>query len=164
MSFQSWPSCASWSKLLRQSVCARDDFIAIAAHELRNPMTPIFGVAELTLIAARNAEGECPPRVITLLEHLQRLVHDCMRRATKLLDVSWLQSGNLQLEPVATELSQLVRSIVHRYEAEAAHQVHGQSAGISVGCALRILVIMAETESILVDLCFSPQVSHDNIG
>ena len=58
---------------LRQSVRARDDFIAIAAHELRNPMTPIVGVAELALIAARK-DGKCPPRVILLLERLQRLV------------------------------------------------------------------------------------------
>ena len=49
---------------LRQSVCVRDDFIGIA-HELHNPMTPIFGVAELAIIAARKAEGKCLPRVIT---------------------------------------------------------------------------------------------------
>jgi signal transduction histidine kinase len=46
------------AETLRQSVRARDDFIAIAAHELRNPMTPIVGVAELALIAARK-DGEC---------------------------------------------------------------------------------------------------------
>src|SRR5215471_20787823 len=67
---------------LRQAVRARDDFIAIAAHELRNPMTPIVGAAELALISARKAEGRCPPRVIFLLERLQRLVHDYVGRAT----------------------------------------------------------------------------------
>ena len=106
---------------LRQSVHARDDFIAIAAHELRNPMTPIVGVAELALIAAWK-DGKCPPRIIALLERLQRLVQDYVRRATKLLDVSRLESGNLQLEPAATDVSHLVLSIVHRYEADAAHQ------------------------------------------
>ena len=44
---------------LHQAVRARDDFIAIAAHELRNPMTPILGMAEAALAAARNAEGAC---------------------------------------------------------------------------------------------------------
>ena len=107
---------------LRRSVRARDDFIAIAAHELRNPMTPIVGVAELALIAARRAEGKCPPRVIILLERLQRLVQDYVRRATRLLDVNRLETGNLQLEPTATDLSQLVLSTVHRYQAEAGHQ------------------------------------------
>ena len=120
---------------LRQAVRARDDFIAIAAHELRNPMTPIVGVAELALISARKAEGRCPPRVILLLERLQRLVQDYVGRATKLLDVSRLEAGNFQLEPSATNLSHLVLSIVHRYEAEAAHQhcvlEHGIEADVS---------------------------------
>ena len=107
---------------LRQAVRARDDFIAIAAHELRNPMTPIVGVAELALISARKAEGRCPPRVILLLERLQRLVQDYVGRATKLLDVSRLEAGNFQLRPADTNLSHLVLSIVHKYEAEAAHQ------------------------------------------
>lgn len=40
---------------LREAVHARDDFIAIAAHELRNPMTPLSGLTELALGAARRA-------------------------------------------------------------------------------------------------------------
>ena len=107
---------------LRRSVRARDDFIAIAAHELRNPMTPIVGAAELALISARKAEGKCPPHVILLLERLQDLVQDYVRRATKLLDVSRLEAGNFQLEPAITDLSNLVLSIVNGYEAEATYQ------------------------------------------
>lgn len=106
---------------LRQSVRARDDFIVIAAHELRNPMTPIVAVAELALSAARK-DGTCPPRVIILLERLQHLVQDYVERATRLLDFNRLETGNVQLKPVATDLSHLVLSVVHRYEAEAAHQ------------------------------------------
>ena len=106
---------------LRQSIRARDDFIAIAAHELRNPMTPTLEWRSLRSSPARK-DNKCPPRVILLLERLQRLVQDYVQRATKLLDVSRLESGNLQLEQVATNLSHLVLSIVHRYEAEAAHQ------------------------------------------
>src|ERR1700752_2412070 len=58
---------------LRHAVRARDDFLAIAAHELRNPMTPILGVAELALITAQS-EGTCSPRLVALLESMQRLV------------------------------------------------------------------------------------------
>ena len=34
---------------LTEAVAARDSFIAVAAHELRNPMTPIIGQLELLL-------------------------------------------------------------------------------------------------------------------
>ena len=38
---------------LTEAVAARDAFIAVAAHELRNPMTPIIGQIELLLSGIR---------------------------------------------------------------------------------------------------------------
>ncbi len=100
---------------LRQAIRARDDFVAIAAHELRNAMTPLDGVVELSLIAARDAGPVCPPQLMALLERMQRLVEDFLRRATKLLDVSRVETGNLRLEPVVIDLSLLVLSVARRY-------------------------------------------------
>jgi two-component system, OmpR family, sensor kinase len=138
---------------LRQSVRARDDFIAIAAHELRNPMTPIVGVAELALIAAQNSEGTCPPRLMHLLERLQRLVQDYVSRATRLLDISRLEAGKLQLERQATDLSSLVPAVAQRYEAEAAHQ----------GCMLESDIengIIAECDPLAVEQIFENLLSN----
>jgi signal transduction histidine kinase len=110
---------------LLQAVRARDDFIAIAAHELRNPMTPIIGLAKAALTATRNAKGAGSPRITTLLEHLQRAAQDFVRRATRLLDVGRIESGNLRLELSETDLSELVRTVAQRYAVAAAH---GRSA------------------------------------
>ena len=104
---------------LLQAIRAKDDFIAIAAHELRNPMTPILGTAQLALAAGRKAQAACPPRVLTLLERLQLAVEDFMGRATRLLDVSRIETGNLKLEPVTTDLSKLVYTVAQKYEATA---------------------------------------------
>lgn len=106
---------------LRDAVRARNDFIAIAAHELRNSMTPIMGVAELALKAARDAESTCPPRVTTLLERMQLLAQDFIQRSTRLLDVSRIEAGNLQLRPSETDLSALVLSVAQKYDVTAAH-------------------------------------------
>ena len=105
---------------LRQAVRARDDFIAIAAHELRKPMTPIVAVAELALKAAREAGGSCPPRITTLLERMQLYAQDFIQRSIRLLDVSRIQSGNLRLLPSTIDLSSLVRSVAAKYEVIAA--------------------------------------------
>src|ERR1700761_658649 len=51
---------------LRAAVAARDEFIAIAAHELRNPMTPVLGQVQLMLSRARREGG--PPTVLAGLE------------------------------------------------------------------------------------------------
>lgn len=105
---------------LRETVRARDDFIAIAAHELRNPMTPIMAVAELALKTARDAEGSFPPLVTTLLERMELLAEDFIQRSIRLLDVSRIASGNLRLLPSTTALSSLVRSVAQKYDAIAA--------------------------------------------
>ena len=106
--------------VLRQAVRARDDFIAIAAHELRNPMTPIMAIAELALKAAREAEGNCPPRITTLLERMQLSAQDFIQRSIRLLDVSRIESGNLRLLPSTVDLSSLVRSVAEKYDVMAA--------------------------------------------
>jgi two-component system OmpR family sensor kinase len=107
---------------LRRAVRARDDFVAIAAHELRNAMAPIDGVVDLTLTAARNAEPACPPQVMALLERMQRLVEDFLSRAIKLLDIGRIKTGNLQLTPTAIDLSSLVLLLAYRFEVIAARK------------------------------------------
>ncbi len=106
---------------LRQAVQARDNFIVIAAHELRNPMTSLMGLTELALKVARETDP-CLPRLISLLERLETGSADYVRRATRLLEVSRIEAGNFHLQPTATDLSQLVRSVAQRYEVTAAQQ------------------------------------------
>ena len=79
-------------------------------------MTPIVGIAELALNAARSAEGTCPPRITTLLERLHQVIQDYVRRATRLLDVSRIEAGNLWLEPSLVDLSAVVLSVAQRYD------------------------------------------------
>jgi two-component system, OmpR family, sensor kinase len=108
----------------RLAIRARDDFIAIAAHELRNPMTPILGIAQLAYAAALQGGSTCPPRVKALLEQMQVAVEEFIKRATKLLDVSRIESGNLRLEPSETHLSVVAASVAQKYAVAAAR---GQS-------------------------------------
>ncbi|HET9318426.1 MAG TPA: histidine kinase dimerization/phospho-acceptor domain-containing protein [Bryobacteraceae bacterium] len=57
-----------------QAVLARDEFIAIAAHELRNPMTPILGYTECLLAIGRRPESEYPEAIIFALERMVGLI------------------------------------------------------------------------------------------
>src|SRR3954454_23414571 len=109
---------------------ARDEFLAIAAHELRNPMTPIAAWIELLLTQARRRSSHIPPEILRGLERLEYLVNAYLRRATTLLDVSRISTGNLQLTKTKIDLSSLVRETVSAMipAAEAA------------GCALHLTV------------------------
>jgi len=105
---------------LTEALAARDTFIAIAAHELRNPMMPVLGQLELLLSALK--AGKCS---LDMAEHrigrIQRTVQQYIKRAGILLDVSRINSGRFRLEPVPCDLALLLRQITDDLAATAQH-------------------------------------------
>jgi two-component system, OmpR family, sensor kinase len=104
---------------LTQAVHARDAFIAIAAHELRNPMTPMLGYVEHILSVGRRPESDCPATIIVALERLANQMAEYIKRATTLLDVSRITAGKLRAELSVVDLSAMMRQAVHRHRAGA---------------------------------------------
>src|SRR6195952_1013689 len=99
---------------LRDAVRARDEFVAIAAHELRNPMTPILMHVGLLLAAAKNPNRCRPEVIVPRLELLEMAVTEFVRRSTALLDVSRIAAGNVRIEIAEVNLSTLIRGVVSR--------------------------------------------------
>jgi two-component system, OmpR family, sensor kinase len=114
-----WSQHARLVAELAQAVHARDAFIAIAAHELRNPMTPILGYVEHMLSVGRRRESECPEAIIVALERLAGLIGEYIKRATTLLDISRITAGKLRAELSLVDLSGMMRQAVHRHRAGA---------------------------------------------
>jgi signal transduction histidine kinase len=104
---------------LMQAVQARDAFIAIAAHELRNPMTPMLGYVEHILSIVRRSESECPEAIIVALERLAIQIAEYIKRATTLLDISRITAGKLRAELSVVDLSAMLLQAVHRHRAGA---------------------------------------------
>ena len=104
---------------LTQAVHARDAFIAIAAHELRNPMTPMLGYVEHILSVGRRPESKCPATIIVALERLAGQIAEYIRRATTLLDISRITAGKLRAELSVVDVSALIVHAVHRHRAGA---------------------------------------------
>ncbi len=99
---------------LREAVVARDNFIAVAAHELRNPMTPISGQVEILLLRARR-EG-ASAATIAGLERLDLAITLYVRRATALLETSRLNAEQLHLSPEVMDLSELLVATTRTYD------------------------------------------------
>jgi two-component system, OmpR family, sensor kinase len=104
---------------LTEAVHARDAFIAIAAHELRNPMTPILGYVEHMVALGRRPESGYPEAVIIALERLAGLIGEYIKRATTLLDISRITAGKLRIELSVVDLSGIIRQVVHLHRADA---------------------------------------------
>jgi signal transduction histidine kinase/CheY-like chemotaxis protein len=82
---------------------AKDEFIAMLGHELRNPLAPI--VTALHLIKLRGADPFERERAI-----VERQVHQVVRLVDDLLDVSRITRGTIQLRRTAIEMA----NVVHR--------------------------------------------------
>lgn len=115
---------------LEAELRARDDFLAIAAHELRNPMTPISARLELLLAKARHMSGGVPAGLVHGLELLEGGVNAYLRRATTLLEVARASSGKLNLQAAEVDLSTLVRQVTSNMLPLAE----------SAGCQVRLTV------------------------
>lgn len=104
---------------LREAVRARDEFVAIAAHELRNPMTPILMQVSGLLASARNPDRCRPETLVPRLEILELAIREFIRRSTTLLDVSRIAAGNVRIEASEVDFSGVVRGVVNRVEVAA---------------------------------------------
>ena len=105
---------------LTAAVAARDTFIAVAAHELRNPMTPMIGQIDL-LLGGLRAGRYSPEQIEQRLERVRLVMNHYLKRAATLLDVSRITTGKLILAPSPFDLSDLVREIVTTFAAAARH-------------------------------------------
>ncbi|OEZ57926.1 ATP-binding protein [Duganella sp. HH105] len=97
----------------REAGRAKDEFLAVLGHELRNPLSPI--VTSLDLLDRRNDPASQKERGVMRrqVNHLRRLVDD-------LLDVSRITSGKLQIDAHPVNLADVVR---HAVAALPGHQV-----------------------------------------
>ena len=95
---------------LTAAVEARDTFIAVAAHELRNPMTPIIGQIDLLRSALR--ASRCTPEQVDIrMERIQQSMRHFVTRAGILLDVSRINSGRLRLALEPCDIVLLLRDV-----------------------------------------------------
>ena len=95
---------------IKEALRIRDEFISVAAHELRTPLTTLY--ARLQLIERRLMRNELDPstvlRDVTLVRQAADRLKDLIYR---LLDISRIKSGQLQLETVTTDLKAMLESI-----------------------------------------------------
>jgi PAS domain S-box-containing protein len=84
----------------------KSDFISIASHEMRTPMTSIKGSIELLL---GGYAGELPPESTELLGICLTAVDRLIRLINDLLDISKIESGKMELHLARLSLGDCVQ-------------------------------------------------------
>ncbi|MEO5671299.1 MAG: ATP-binding protein [Ramlibacter sp.] len=101
-------SAAGLNEQLRREHSRKDEFLAMLAHELRNPLSPL--VNSLAILGRlKSLEGELPRRQ---LEMMERQVAQLIRLVDDLLDVSRVNRGQIVLRRELLALSGIIQTAV----------------------------------------------------
>jgi signal transduction histidine kinase len=92
---------------LKDSDRRKDEFLAMLAHELRNPLVPIRNG-----IALVKRAREQPALIDEIHPMMERQIGHAVRLIDDLLDVSRISSGKIELQREAVTLTMLVESAV----------------------------------------------------
>ena len=133
----------------QEALEARDQFISIASHELRTPVTTIKGHAQMVLRA--NARGRLDDeRLRESLENVNAAADRLNALVQDLLDVSRLRTGRLSLHLNPVEPAALVRSVLSRH---APHLAEGRRFSTKISSGLPTITADAgRLEQVLVNL------------
>jgi hypothetical protein len=98
---------------LQETIRRRDELLALAAHELRAPISSMrLAVQNLR---SGGLSPEAMPHTLDIIDRGQRRVAALV---DKLLDLGHIQSGTLKLELEPTDLVELVHEVVARHADE----------------------------------------------
>jgi signal transduction histidine kinase len=89
----------------------KDQFINIAAHELRTPIQPILGLTEV--IRSRNAASAQPKQDAEFLEIIIRNARRLQGLSEKILDISKIENRILRLDKQKFNIHENLRNIIN---------------------------------------------------
>jgi two-component system phosphate regulon sensor histidine kinase PhoR len=124
---------------LKEAEQLKDEFIGIAAHELRTPIAVLKGYAQMLLI--QTARGKGPALLDWQIEALHSIDQGTLRLVElieDLLDVTRLQAGRLELHVEPVDLVALTRRVVARL------QMTTEQHRLSLDTAVDTLVVAAD--------------------
>ena len=100
---------------MRELDARKDEFIATAAHEIRNPLTALHGYIQLQNRQAQKIE--MPPGSVRYLQEMNKLSKRLNALVELLLDASRISLGRLVLDKSPADLVEIARTVVAGAEA-----------------------------------------------
>ena len=92
----------------QEAIRSRDEFLSVAAHELKTPLTSVRGYAQLLL----SRPPDNPDQLAHALSVIDRQVTKLTRLINRLLDLSQLEEGRLRLDRQRVDLIAIVREAI----------------------------------------------------
>lgn len=96
-----------YAEALKEADRRKDEFLAMLAHELRNPLAPIQNAAQIM-----RQVTETGPEIRTAAEVMERQVRQMVRLIDDLLDVSRISRGKMELRRGHVDLASIIQNAV----------------------------------------------------
>ncbi len=116
--FESFWRQSDLLKKLRESEELQKDFIHIAAHELKNPIQPILGLSNLLMKHKPSDEKEFHNIVKVINRNAKKLI----QLTNDILDVTKIETNNLNLNKELFNLSDLISDIIEDYRNQLVNE------------------------------------------
>jgi signal transduction histidine kinase len=127
------------------AVAARDEFLAIVSHDLRDLLNAVMGGAALIVA---EAPGHAPERVMAHAQRIQRAVSRMGRLVGDLVDVASIEAGTLAVTRAVADPAAVVAEAIDTYQGQATARGIALRAEIAAGLppvafdAARILQVL----------------------
>jgi len=108
----------------REALQLREEFLSVASHELKTPMTSLRGFVQLATRQLNRSDGFDPERIKQGLRVIDMQSEKLSRLISQLLDISRIEAGQLALEREMTDVASLVKAVVaHVQPASPRHSL-----------------------------------------
>ncbi|HEX6796501.1 MAG TPA: hybrid sensor histidine kinase/response regulator [Ktedonobacterales bacterium] len=104
---------------LEKALVARDEFLSVAAHELKTPLTGLRATAQVLTRKMRRSDVQRPDWLDQGLNTVDQQADRLARLVEQLLDVSRLDQNKLAAERAPTDLSTLTERLVGSFRARS---------------------------------------------
>jgi signal transduction histidine kinase len=101
---------------LSKANAAKNKFLGMAAHDLRNPLASIRGLAEFL---REGVVGQLTPDQLDLVETIHTASQQMLVLVNELLDVATIEAGELKITLEMADLAELVEKAVYLANIEA---------------------------------------------
>jgi signal transduction histidine kinase len=124
---------ASLYRDAQKAIQVRDEFLSVASHELKTPITAMKLQMQLRKrsLAKFGAQFFSSDKIKQIADEDEKQMDRLVRLVDDMLDISRLQSGRLSLRKELVDLGELVKEVVPRFQAQL------QNAGNQIQIVVR---------------------------
>jgi PAS domain S-box-containing protein len=119
---------------MREAIRARDEFLSVASHELKTPLSSLVLLSETVRrrTARKETDAMSPEAFDRFLVQSDRHVARVERVVNDMLDITRMRTGQLTLAPERVEVSRLVDGVIERAQPLFSDE------GVALACSSRV--------------------------